>query len=93
MKLEVFERLSEQATKFGPGRPRALQEFLPHPLVMHLGWPDDVVEQWLFDHASHPAFHIDYGHIDLETLDWCRDAAKIAQTRQYAAYPPRRLKA
>lgn len=70
MKLEVFERLCEQATKFGPGRPRALQEFLAHPLVMQLGWPDDVVEQWLFDHASHPAFHIDYGHIDLETLDW-----------------------
>ncbi|MGP8896689.1 hypothetical protein, partial [Enterobacter asburiae] len=41
-----------------------------HPLIMQLGWPNDVVEQWLFDHAAHLAFHIDYGHIDLETLDW-----------------------
>lgn len=70
MKLEGFERLSEQAAKFGSRRAHSLREFLAHPLVMQLGWPDEVVEQWLFEHAGHPPFHADYGHLDLETLDW-----------------------
>lgn len=33
-------------------------------------WPDDVVGQWLYDHAGHQAFHDDYGHLDLTTVAW-----------------------
>ncbi|MGP5383995.1 hypothetical protein ACTXL8_17750 [Glutamicibacter arilaitensis] len=33
-------------------------------------WPEDVVKQWLYDHADHPAFLADYGHIDLTRVAW-----------------------
>lgn len=31
------------------------------PMIAALGWPDDVVEQWLFDHGRRHEFLRDYG--------------------------------
>ncbi|MBO9523517.1 MAG: hypothetical protein J7518_18455 [Nocardioidaceae bacterium] len=45
-------------------------EFRTDPLVALLRWPDDVVEQWLFDFANWGPFLDDYGHIDLTLLHW-----------------------
>ena len=70
MKLMDFEQLSERAVEWNLSRDRALRGFLGHPLVVRLGWPDDVIEQWLFDHAGHGAFHVDYGHINLNEITW-----------------------
>ncbi|MCV7719385.1 hypothetical protein M3C89_004715 [Micrococcus luteus] len=70
MKLMDFAQLSEQAVEGSYSRDRGLRQFLSHPVVVQLGWPDEVVEQWLFDHATCDPFHIDYGHIDLRHVDW-----------------------
>lgn len=70
MKLMDFKQLSERAVEWNLSRDRALRGFLGHPLVVRLGWPDDVIEQWLFDHAGHVAFHLDYGHINLNEITW-----------------------
>jgi len=45
-------------------------EFRADSDVAALGWPDDVLEQLLFDHASNAAFLDDYGRIDLATVGW-----------------------
>lgn len=49
-------------------RQSALRQFLVEPIVSSLDWPDDVVEQWIFDHAEH--FEADYGRIDLGNISW-----------------------
>ncbi|MFD0162885.1 hypothetical protein ACFVJH_01830 [Streptomyces decoyicus] len=33
-------------------------------------WPDDVLEQFLFDHGDNAAFTFDYGGIDLRGITW-----------------------
>lgn len=38
--------------------------------IAELGWPSDVVKQWLFDHGRHPAFLRDYATIDLSRVRW-----------------------
>jgi hypothetical protein len=42
--------------------------------VRALGWPDDVLEQWLYDHSDIGAFLHDYGTVDLSQLRWGLDA-------------------
>lgn len=53
-----------------------LQEFRCLPRVQRLGWPEDVVRQWLFDHPSH--FLRDYGDVDLETVAWSLEVVPTA---------------
>ncbi len=35
-----------------------------------LAWPDDVLEQWLYDHSGHDPFLRDYGKVDLSCIRW-----------------------
>ena len=44
--------------------------FRQNALVSSLGWPDDVVEQFLYDHADNIGFLRDYGDLDLSKIDW-----------------------
>lgn len=44
--------------------------FRTDALVSSLRWPDDVVEQLLYDHADNDAFLRDYGDIDLSRVQW-----------------------
>jgi len=44
--------------------------FRQNALVSSLGWPDDVVEQFLYDHADNNAFLRDYGDPDLSKIEW-----------------------
>jgi hypothetical protein len=46
------------------------EEFRQNPAVMDLGWPDDVLEQLLYDHADNAAFLKDYGRVDLSRIHW-----------------------
>lgn len=55
-----------------------LSIFLQNPSVLALRWPTDVIEQLLYDHASHPAFHEDYGRVSLETLHWSVERIPIS---------------
>lgn len=45
-------------------------EFRQLPKARQLRWPDDVLEQWVFDHAGYDPFLNDYGEIDLSGIDW-----------------------
>ena len=67
MRLADFEALSIAHRE---SHASGLQGFLHAPAVVMLGWPADVVEQWLYDHAGYPPFQRDYGHIVLEGLAW-----------------------
>lgn len=42
--------------------------------VRALGWPDPVVEQFLFDHGAKHEFLDQYGHLELEDLTWTVEA-------------------
>ena len=44
--------------------------FLASDAVRALGWPGDVVEQWLYDHADNDHFLRDYGGLDLSAVKW-----------------------
>ncbi|MFD3943443.1 hypothetical protein [Streptomyces sp. NPDC058579] len=44
--------------------------FRADPMVAPLQWPDDVLEQFLFDFGNNPAFVNDYGSIDLRGIQW-----------------------
>ncbi|MFB6784501.1 hypothetical protein ACFCX0_46385 [Streptomyces sp. NPDC056352] len=48
----------------------SLVDFRVHPAIASLQWPDDVVEQWLFDHGDNASFLRDYGGIDLREVEW-----------------------
>jgi hypothetical protein len=44
--------------------------FRVEPALVSLQWPDDVLEQFLFDHGDKAAFVYDYGSIDLRDVTW-----------------------
>lgn len=44
--------------------------FRADPALVSLQWPDDVLEQFLFDHGDNAAFVRDYGGIDLRDVTW-----------------------
>lgn len=47
-----------------------LARYADVPEVAALGWPLEVVEQWLFDHLESGVFLFDYGHVDLSAIVW-----------------------
>jgi hypothetical protein len=47
-----------------------LQRFAALPEVAALGWPSEVVEQWLYDHLEHYEFLTDYAELDLTAVEW-----------------------
>ncbi|MET9403343.1 hypothetical protein [Kitasatospora sp. NPDC002965] len=56
-----------------------LGDFLADPMIAPLRWPDDVVEQWLYDHGDNGSFQRDYGHIDLAGILWSLEAVTAAE--------------
>ncbi len=48
----------------------SLEAFLVLPEIAALGWPRDVVEQWLWDFIDLPEFLVDYADVDLAGLTW-----------------------
>ncbi|MER7050279.1 hypothetical protein [Streptomyces jumonjinensis] len=45
-------------------------DFRADPALESLQWPDDVLEQFLFDHGDNAAFVYDYGGLDLRDITW-----------------------
>jgi hypothetical protein len=52
--------------------------------VRALGWPADVLEQWLYDHSDNGPFLNDYGIVDLSQIHWGLEAL---QASDIAAMP------
>ncbi|MFF0198859.1 hypothetical protein ACFYT5_38760 [Streptomyces anulatus] len=48
----------------------SFDRFRTDPTVAALRWPDDVLEQFLFDHGDNTAFINDYNPIDLHAITW-----------------------
>jgi hypothetical protein len=46
--------------------------------VRGLGWPADVLEQWLYDHSDKGPFLHDYGTVDLSQLCWGLEVLKAS---------------
>lgn len=58
--------------------------FQANGMINSLQWPDDVVEQFLYDHADNANFLRDYGHIDLSRLSW---GVEIVSTLEFCDMP------
>ncbi|MFF7105215.1 hypothetical protein ACFY9X_34050 [Streptomyces nigra] len=56
--------------------------FRADPALAALQWPDDVVEQFLFNHGDNTAFVYDYGSIDLREVTWRLETIPAADFRQ-----------
>lgn len=48
----------------------SFDRFRSDPALAALHWPDDVLEQFLFEHGDNGAFVHDYGTIDLRHITW-----------------------
>ncbi|GGY52640.1 hypothetical protein [Streptomyces djakartensis] len=53
--------------------------FRADPALASLHWPDDVLEQFLFDHGDNGAFVRDYGGIDLRQVRWQLETIPAAE--------------
>ena len=71
--LGDFAELARDCREAGGG----LSQFLQAASVADLGWPDDVVEQWLYDHSGYGPFLIDYERVDLTSLTWREESIPI----------------
>ncbi|MGW6309100.1 hypothetical protein [Streptomyces niveus] len=68
MKLEDLSPLMARRRVGGPSYD--YDRFRVDPVVALLQWPDDVLEQFLFDFGDNAAFVSDYGSIDLRDITW-----------------------
>ena len=66
MYLADFTALAEASRESG----RGFTAFRAADRVLGLGWPDDVAEQWLYDHSDKEPFLKDYGHVILSRISW-----------------------
>jgi hypothetical protein len=55
------------------------QSFRSDQMISSLNWPDDVLEQFLYDHASSGPFLCDYGQIDLSAVAWTLEAIPVEE--------------
>jgi hypothetical protein len=53
--------------------------FRQNALVSSLGWPDDVLEQFLYEHADNAGFLCDYGDLDLSRMKWDAEVIPIGE--------------
>jgi hypothetical protein len=54
--------------------------------VRSLGWPESVVEQFLFDHGANPAFVGQYGHLALDHLSWTLETLPAAEFARVTSF-------
>jgi hypothetical protein len=66
MHLSDFSSLAKESRDSTGG----FSQFRRNPHSVALGWPDDVLEQWLYDHSDNGSFLEDYGGLDLTRLCW-----------------------
>ncbi|MFE6461111.1 hypothetical protein ACFVP0_27100 [Streptomyces cinereoruber] len=68
MKLEDLSPLMKR--RRAGGLSYGYDRFRADPAVASLQWPDDVLEQFLYDHGDNDHFVTDYGSIDLCEITW-----------------------
>ena len=60
-------------------RQESVAEYIALPDVARLEWPPAVVEGWLFDHADHEAFRLDYASLDLSSIGWALEEVPASE--------------
>jgi hypothetical protein len=73
--LSDFTELARDCRENGGG----LRQFVEAGSVAGLGWPEDVVEQWLYDHSGYSPFLIDYERLDLSSVSWREESIPVGQ--------------
>lgn len=68
-------------------RQQSLAEYIALPHVARLDWPAAVVEDWLFDHASHEAFRQDYATLDLSSIGWALEDVPLSELEDVRTGP------
>ncbi|MFD4756414.1 hypothetical protein [Streptomyces sp. NPDC058426] len=68
MKLEDLDPVMKR--RRAGGLDYSYDRFRADPAMASLQWPDDVLEQFLYDHGDNTPFVTDYGSIDLHDLTW-----------------------
>lgn len=66
MYLSDFKCLAKEAR----GSICGFAHFRSHSSSIALGWPDEVLEQWIYDYADKASFLHDYGNLDLSRIRW-----------------------
>ena len=64
-----------------------LQMFCESPAIARLGWPQEVVRQWLFEHGRHLEFLDDYGAVDLNRIDWQLEVLPVTELERVRTGP------
>src|SRR3954447_25758865 len=67
-----------------------LEGFRQNQTIAGLGWPSEVVRQWLFEHGHHPAFLKDYGNVDLSRVYWRLEIVPVSELAQIQTGPSER---
>src|SRR6476660_3068780 len=75
--------LSDLALACREGKMR-FEGFRQDTQVSLLGWPDDVVEQFLYDHADNDGFLHDYRDLDLCKVKW---DVEVIPVKEFIAMP------
>ena len=83
MYLADFTALAEASRESGGG----FKAFCTAGRVLDLGWPDDVAEQWLYDHSDKEPFLQDYGDVDLSRIRWDLEALRAADIAKMPTGP------
>jgi hypothetical protein len=68
-------------------RDQDLQVFMQLMATANLGWPDEVVRQWLYDHGQHLEFLRDYEYLDLEHIHWKLEDVPVAELESIPTGP------
>ena len=55
-----------------------LSVFLQQPAISTLGWPAEVVRQWLWEHGENGPFLRDYAGVDLSRVCWTLETVPAA---------------
>lgn len=76
MKLAELSPL--MARRRGGGLNFTFGDFRADPALAPLCWPDDAIEQFLYDHGDNPDFARDYRDIALEGIAWSLDMIPTA---------------
>lgn len=55
--------------------------------IVDLGWPSEVVKQWLYDHGDRPDFLADYANLDLGRIRWNLELVSVTDLEHIPTGP------
>ena len=86
MYLTEFTAIAESARESGGG----FTAFRATDRLLDLAWPEDISEQWLYDHSDEEPFLKDYGEVDLSQIRWDLESLQVAEIAALPTGPSER---